>query len=90
MTVAPGVSVMFTCTGPVDPFQPTWFVNRESAETNGDCYISTLSEAERQNYTATLMISGNHTCGTFNVYCRIYSGPRALYLHNITLRVQGK
>ena len=90
MTVVPGVTVKFICTGPVDPFQPTWFVNRKSAETDGSCYKSTISDAEGQNYTAILMINGNHTCDTFNVYCRIYSGPQALYLHNITLTVQGK
>ena len=90
MVVAPGVTVKFTCTGPTDPVQPTWFVNGKIAESDGDCYKSKLTEAEGQNYTATLTINGNHTCDTLNVYCRIYSGPQALYLQNTTLAVQGK
>ena len=92
MIVAPGVSVEFNnCTGPADDyFQPTWFVNRRVAATEGDCYRSRLRTAEGPNYTATLVINGNRTCDTFDVYCRIYKESQALYLHNTTLTVQGK
>ena len=90
MNVPPGVTVKFTCTGPTDPFQPTWFVNGKIAKSDEHCYKWKLSEADGQNYTSTLKINGNHTCDTFDVYCRIYSGPQKLYLHNTTLTVQGK
>ena len=76
INVATGVSVKFACTGP-DP--PTWFVNGRAAVTEEDCYRSTLRRTEGLNLTATLVINGNHTCNTFNVYCRIYSVPQALY-----------
>ena len=90
MIVAPGVSVEFNnCTGPADGFfQPTWFVNGRVAATDGGCYRSRLSGMD--HYTATLVINGNHTCDTFNVYCRIYRESQDLYLHNTTLTVQGK
>ena len=90
MIVAPGVSVEFNnCTGPADEFfQPTWFVNGRVAATDGGCYRSILSGMD--HYIATLVINGNHTCDTFNVYCRIYRESQALYLHNTTLTVQGK
>ena len=86
INVATGVSVKFACTGP-DP--PTWFVNGRAAVTEGVCYTSRLRTAGGPNYTATLVINGNRICDTFDVYCRIYSGQQALYLHNTTLRVQG-
>ena len=86
INVATGVSVEFACTGP-DP--PTWFVNGRAAVTEGDCYRWRLIRSGEVNYTATLVINGNRTCDTFNVYCRIYSGPQVLYLHNTTLTVQG-
>ena len=91
MIVAPGVSVKFnTCTGPADDFQPTWFVNGRVAETEVACYRSTLRTAEGLNYTATLTIDGNHACGDFNIYCRIYRESEPLYLHNTTVMVQGE
>ena len=93
MMVAPGVTVRLnTCTGPAgqSTVEPTWFVNGEIAETEGDCYRSALRTAEGLNYTATLVINGNRTCDTFNVYCRIYKESQALYLHNTSLTVQGK
>ena len=92
MTVAPGVTVKFdTCTGLADQstVEPTWFVNGKTAETEGDCYESIIT-AEGRNYTATLTINGNHTCNTFNVYCRIYRESQTLYLHNTTVTFQGK
>ena len=91
MTVAPGVTVKFnTCTGPADlsAVQPTWFVNGKIAETEGDCYES-ITTAEGRNYTATLTINGNHTCNTFNVYCRI-DRLESQYIHNTTVTFQGE
>ena len=92
MIVAPGVTVTFTCTGPADQstVEPTWFVNGEIAETEGDCYRSILRRAEGLIYTATLMINGNRTCDSFIIYCRIYRDSQFLYLHNATLTFQGK
>ena len=92
MTVAPDVTVKFNrCTGLADLFtvQPTWFVNGKIAKTERDCYKSNIT-AEGRNYTATLTINGNHTCDTFNVYCRIYRESQALYLYNTTVKFQGK
>ena len=41
--------------------------------------------------TATLMINGNLTCETVNVYCEVYNitEQRFVHMHNITLRFQG-
>ena len=91
LTVAPDVTVKFTCTGPADLFvvEPTWFVNGKTAVSYGDCY-TLLRTTEGRNYTATLTINGNHTCDTLNVYCRIYRESQALYIHNTTLTFQGK
>ena len=84
MTVAPGVTVEFTCTG---PDSINWFVNGRRAETLGDCYRSDI-RAEELNYVATLIITGNHTCSIFIIYCTV-SREVHLYLHNTTLLVQG-
>ena len=82
MTVAPGVTVEFTCTGPdVD-----WFVNGRRAETRAECYRSDLN-AEGLNYIATLTITGNHACSIFTIYCSV---SREVPLHNTTLLVQGQ
>ena len=86
--VARGVTVEFTCTGPVDVSQPSWVLNGKLAETDGGCYRSTFKEAEGSNYTSTLIINSNSTCNTFNIYCRIFKEVQ-LYLHNTTLVVQG-
>ena len=91
MVVAPGVSVKFnTCTGPAHDFQPTWFVNGRVAETEVACYRSTLRTADGPNYTATLTIDGNQSCGDFNIKCRIFKESQALYLHDTTVMVQGE
>ena len=91
MTVAPGVTVTFTCTGSADAFLPTWFVNGTMAVSGGHtCYRSTYSRRPRElNATATLTINGNNSCNVFSVYCRIFRESKLLYLHNTTLTVQG-
>ena len=90
MIVAPRVTVEFKCTGPGgESGRPTWFLNGGLAETDGGCYRSTFTRAEGLNYTSTLIINGNRTCNTFNIYCIIYKEAR-LYLHNTTLVVQGQ
>ena len=90
MTVAPDVTVEFTCSGPVSVIQPTWFLNGTFVETEGNCYRSRLRRLRELNATATLTISGNYdTCGDFNIYCRIFRDSQFLYLHNTTLTVQG-
>ena len=86
MTVAPGVTVEFTCTG---PDSIVWFVNGRRANTLEDCYRSDIradEDSERLNYTATLKVTGNHTCSIFIIYCRV---SREVHLHSTTLLVQG-
>ena len=90
MTVAPDVTVEFTCSGPVSVIQPTWFLNGRFAETDGNCYRSRLRRLGELNATATLTISGNYdACDNFKIYCRIFRDSQFLYLHNTTLTVQG-
>ena len=85
--VAPGVSVEFSCTG---PDHPTWFLNGISVISEGNCYRSAYNRKSGElNATAVLTIKGNHTCNTFNVYCRILSEPQFFYLYNTTLTIQG-
>ena len=83
LIVSPGVTIELTCTGPT----LNWFWNGRQAVTAGDCYESRLKTSEGQNTTATLTINGNHTCGTFNVYCIIHGS--VVGLHNRTLAFQG-
>ena len=84
MTVAPGVTVEFTCTGP-DSID--WFVNGRRADTLGDCYRSNFRADEDSEDIATLLIiTGNHTCSIFIIYCRV---SREVHLHSTTLLVQG-
>ena len=91
MTVAPDVTVKFTCSGPGSIIQPTWYLNGTFAETDGYCYRSRLRRLGELNATAILTISGNSdACGDFNIYCRIFSESQFLYLHNTTLIVQGQ
>ena len=90
MTVAPDVTVEFTCSGPVSVIQPTWFLNGTFVETEGNCYRSRLRRLGEINATATLTINGNNdACVDFNIYCRIFRDSQFLYLHNTTLTVQG-
>ena len=83
MTVAPGVTVEFTCTG---PDSIVWFVNGRRADTLGDCYRSNFRADEDSEDIATLTITGNHTCSIFIIYCRV---SREVHLHSTTLLVQG-
>ena len=90
MIVAPDITVEFTCSGAVDSFQPTWFLNGRVAETEGNCYRSRLRRLGELNTTATLTISGNYdTCDNFKIYCRIFRELQFLYLHNTTVTFQG-
>ena len=93
MVVAPGATIELICTGPVNAFLPTWVVNGEALDTGSsrdNCYKATSHRRPgHQSRTTILMINGNHTCDTLNVYCRIYSGTEFLYFHNTTLTVQG-
>ena len=90
MTVAPDVTVEFTCSGPASVIQPTWFLNGTFVETDGNCYRSRLRRLGELNGTATLTISGNYdACDNFKIYCRIFRDSQFLYLHNTTLTVQG-
>ena len=91
MTVASGVSVKFTCSGPADTHLPTWFVNGTVAVSDGHiCYRSTYKRRPGElNATMILMINGNNSCYTFNIYCRIFRESEFLYIHNTTLVVQG-
>ena len=90
MTVAPDVTIEFTCSGPVSIIQPTWFLNGVFTETEGYCYRSRLKTAGVPNATATLTINANDdTCDNFKIYCRIFRDSQFLYLHNTTLTVQG-
>ena len=90
MTVAPDVTVEFTCSGPASIIQPTWFLNGTFVESEGNCYRSRLRRLRELNTTATLTISGNNdACDNFKIYCRIFMDSQFLYLHNTTLTVQG-
>jgi len=51
----------------------------------GDGYRSSRDE-DTGELIGTLTINGNHTCGTFNVYCLLRSGQT---MHEITLIVEG-
>ena len=90
VSVASGVTVKFTCTGPADSFLPTWLVNGTPVVSSGNiCYRSTSRRNPGElNATVTLTINGNRTCNTFDIYCRIFKGVH-LYVHNTTLVVQG-
>ena len=90
MTVAPDVTIEFTCSGPVSVIQPTWFLNGTFVETEGNCYRSRLRRLGELNATATLTISGNYdACVDFNIYCRIFRESQFLYLHNTILTFEG-
>ena len=80
MTVAPGVTVEFTCTG---PDSIVWFVNGRRADTMGDCSRSNFRADDSED---TLTITGNHNCSIFIISCRV---SREVHLHNTTLLVQG-
>ena len=89
-TVAPDVTIEFTCSGPVSVIQPTWFLNGTFVESEGNCYRSRLRRLGELNATAILTVSGNYdACRNVNIYCRIFRESRFLYLHNTTVTVQG-
>ena len=60
MTVAPDVTIEFTCNGLVSVIQPTWFLNGTFVESDGNCYRSRLRRLGELNATAILTINGNN------------------------------
>ena len=68
MTVAPDVTVEFTCSGPVSVIQPTWFLNGTFVETEGNCYRSRLRRLGELNATATLTINAITSKSTAGIH----------------------
>ena len=84
--VAHNTTINLTCTTS-GPRTPDWFVNGTEVDTSGDRYRVSTRNVGR---TTTLMINGNITCETANVYCEVITTERQfVYMHNTTLRFQG-
>lgn len=85
LKAARNTTVEFTCIAPNDAlFPPVWFMNGSFVPSE-DGYRSSRDENTGELF-GTLIINGNHSCGTFHVYCRL-SGRQIR--HNITLTVEG-
>jgi len=85
ISAAHNTTVNLTCIDSVDQlFPPAWVMNG-SFVLSGDGYRSSRDE-DTGELIGILTINGNHTCGAFNVYCRLYSGQ---IMNDITLTVEG-
>ena len=81
LTVAHNTTVELTCIDQNDDgYYPGWYWN---ASAPGSMYNTAGGTGE---LIGTLIINGNHTCGTFNAYCRLHSGQ---IKHNSLLTVGG-
>ena len=88
MIVTHNTTIYLTCTTSGHR-TPDWLANGTVVSTNGDRYSVRTSNGV--HYTATLMINGNLTCETVNVYCEVYSTTeqRFVRMHNTTLIFEG-
>ena len=85
MQAAHNTTVELTCiTSDDDPTAPIWFIDEVQALSQ-DGYRSSRDE-NTGKLIGTLMINGNLTCGTFNVYCKLESRQ---IMHSTTLTVEG-
>ena len=85
LKAARNTTVEFTCIAPNDAlFPPVWFMNGSFVPSE-DGYRSSRDEDTGELF-GTLIINGNHSCGTFHVYCKL-SGRQIR--HNTTLTVEG-
>jgi len=81
MNAAHHTTIELTCIDQNDEgYYPVWYMNGSA-----DGYRSSRDEGTGE-LIGTLIINGNRTCGTFNVYCRLYSGQT---VHNTILTMEG-
>jgi len=85
VTAAHNTTVVLMCVDPSSGnFPPAWIKNGSVALTD-DGYTSSRDE-DTGELIGTLTINGNHTCGTFYVYCVLHNGQ---ILHTTSLTVEG-
>jgi len=78
---AHNTTVELTCSDRNDEgYSPAWYMNGSAGG-----YSSSRNE-DTGELIVTLTINGNHTSGTFNAHCRLYSGE---IVHNTVLTVEG-
>ena len=85
VTVARNTTVELTC---IDPngvlFPPAWIMSGSLALTESGYRAS--RDEDTGELIGTLTINGNHSFGTFNVYCTLHSGQ---IMHNTSLTIEG-